>query len=342
MPDEPASQSTAEPAPAAPAAAKPSFLRRWLKRLAITAVAFGVLGFVAAELFARFYLQLGDPPLFQAENDMRYRMVPNQVAHRLGNTITYNRFSMRGTPDLDDAKPANERRVCFVGDSVINGGAWVGDAQLATFAIQERLQAASKEAKVRTLNVSAGSWSPIQQLAYLRRFGLFKSDVVVFVFNYEDALDDGAPRALSSEQPTRKPLLAMEEVLFRYVPSALNYYVFGGRQQAAAATPATDPPVREEALNAIRQLVQLARANQARVAAVLHFSEPELTAGPRPGLAAIRQVLRELDTPIIETSEPFRQAARRGLVVYRDPIHPSMEGQAPLAEALYAAASSAR
>jgi len=337
MPD---AATTESPSALTPPLPKP---RRWLRRLSIATLSLFLLALVTGELIARFYLQLGDPPLFQPEQDMRYRMVPSSTYHRLGNTITYNRVSMRATPDIDEKKATGERRILVIGDSVTNGGAAIGDRDLATTLLQDRLRSASR-GPVVVMNASAGSWSPIQELAYLRRFGLFNADTVVMVFNHEDALDDGAPRALSADQPTRKPLLALEEVVLRFLPSAWNYYVMGGRSaaQAAAKPDAAPPKIQDSAIQSTRQMVLLARAQGAKVAAVLHYSQGELTTGPNPGLIALRQGLRELDVPTIETAEPFRQATQRALFPYRDPIHPSRTGQGPLLESLQSAVASAR
>jgi hypothetical protein len=42
---------------------------------------------VAGELFARFYLGLGDPPLSEADSKIEYLFKPDQDCHRRGANI---------------------------------------------------------------------------------------------------------------------------------------------------------------------------------------------------------------------------------------------------------------
>jgi hypothetical protein len=326
--------------PQSPIPAVPRARRRWLRWIGFTLSLFALTGFIGAEVFARRWLQLGDPPLFQPDPDMRYLMVPSRTYARLGNSISYNRFSMRGTPDFPaDRTDPNELRVFVLGDSVVNGGSFTDDRILATKLLQDQLRDDLKK-PVLVMNASAGSWGPPQELAYLKRFGLFGADVLVVVLNLEDAFDDAKPRPLSSEQPTRSPVLALEEVLLRYGPSAWNYYVMGGK--SAPPPPMEFSTVQEASLQALREIVALGRLKGARVVGVLHYSRTELADGIKPGLAALRQQFRELNVPVVETATAFREADRRGDAPYRDEIHPSPRGQMALLQVLRAAVDSAR
>lgn len=71
------------------------------RRLIVLAAA-AMLGVVAvAELFSRFALGLGDPPLTLRDAEIDYLFAPG-VYRRFGNLISYNIFSMRAdevTPD---------------------------------------------------------------------------------------------------------------------------------------------------------------------------------------------------------------------------------------------------
>lgn len=331
-PDAPSSPVTAAPA-------KPR--RRWLRWLAWSSLVTVIALLIAGELVARFVLGLGDPPLFKPDNDMRYVMVPDRTYRRLFKTISYNHHSMRGTPDFPAQKSSpDELRVFCLGDSVINGGPFTDDAVLATKLLADQLRQSRAGKPALVMNASAGSWGPIQELAYVRRFGLFEADILVMVFNHEDALDDGKPRAMTAEQPTSSPVLALQEVFFRYLPLAWNWYVMG--QRNAEPPPASAAPVQDASLQAIRDLVALARSKNTRVAAVLHASRTELDSGLKPGLTAIRGQLRELGVPIVETAPVFRDALRRGDGPYRDDIHPSPQGQLPLLQVLRSAVDIAK
>src|SRR5437870_452589 len=84
------------------------------------------------ELFCRFYLGLGDPPLMRADPEIEYLFVGPRTYHRFGNIISYNRFSMRSREFDARRKDPRELRVIVAGDSVINGGAPTDQKDLAT------------------------------------------------------------------------------------------------------------------------------------------------------------------------------------------------------------------
>ena len=163
--------------------------------------------------------------------DIDYLFVPGRTYHRFGNVISYNTFSMRA----DDVSPhktdPNELRVLVIGDSVVNGGALTDDSQLATRMVQERL-AQDLARPVWVGNVSAGSWGPGNQLAYLRKFGTFNADIAILVLSTHDIADvpDFAPD-LGPDSPESPPVLAMEEAVYRYLPRYVPW------PRTAAATP---------------------------------------------------------------------------------------------------------
>lgn len=81
----------------------------------------GICVIVLGELFARFYLGLGDPPLSVAHPTIEYMFKPNQDVYRFGNRQLYNRYGMR-SPYFDREKSDDELRILVIGDSVVNGG----------------------------------------------------------------------------------------------------------------------------------------------------------------------------------------------------------------------------
>ena len=127
----------------------------------------------------------------------------------------------------------------MIGDSVINGGALTDDRELATRIAQERL-AADLERPVWVGNVSAGSWGPGNQLAYLRKFGTFDADVAIVVLSTHDIADvpDFAPD-LGPDFPERPPMLALEEAVDRYLPRYVPWLA-----RRAATAPAPKEPAR--------------------------------------------------------------------------------------------------
>src|ERR1041384_4426338 len=83
---------------------------------------------VGTELFARFYLGLGDPPLYIEDKEFEYIYAPDQDVMRFGNHVMTNEFSMRSKP----LSPNDKIRILKIGDSIINGGAQTDQDSLAS------------------------------------------------------------------------------------------------------------------------------------------------------------------------------------------------------------------
>ncbi|MGD9690687.1 MAG: hypothetical protein AB7K52_13465 [Phycisphaerales bacterium] len=310
--------------------------RRWKRVLAGLSV-LAVAGVIGAELAARFVLRLGDPPLYVADPDVEYVMAPSSRFERFYATSTYNRWSMRSTPDIEKVKSdPRELRVLVMGDSVINGGPQTDDGQLATTRVRELLEG-SLQRPVVVANISAGSWGPGNLLGYAKKFGFFGADAVVIVLNHEDAVDVPTFDPLGPEQPTRTPVLALEEVVFRYIPSWLGTLGNGGGSAAHEPSAEQRLALEDQALGALRELVARARTSGAKVIGVLHASRSEIDAGPHAGTQRLRSALRGLEVPVFDDADGFRGAVTSGAWVYRDDIHPMPEGQSILAQVIFEA-----
>src|SRR6266702_2037741 len=132
----------------------PARLLRWLL---ITALAL----LVGGELFARYYLGLGDPPLSQTHPTIEYLFKPNQKVHPFGNLFRTNRYGMLS----DDFPPQKS-----------TAGELPDQSHLATTYLQQVL---AKELRRPVIigNISAGSWGPPNELAYMHQFGLLDADI---------------------------------------------------------------------------------------------------------------------------------------------------------------------
>jgi hypothetical protein len=314
----------------------------------------GLVTGVSAEVFARFVLRLGDPPLYVADKEVEYLMVPSRRYERfyqdkpLGKPFVseYNQWSMR-SPEFGKAKGrSSERRVLVIGDSVVNGGPQCDQADLATTLLATDLATPERPAVVA--NIACGSWGPPNQLAYVRKFGTFEADVAVIVLNHEDASDVPTFAPLGRDFPTRTPVLALEEALFRYVPLWLESrgWLGGGRGASVGGVAGRDEAKvaadTEVALQAVRDLVGVLRGNGVKVAAVLHAAQSELGGTPRAGTVALRRCLTALDVPVLTTIEAANAALATGMPVYRDDIHLNPPGQRVLAGVLKQGVEQAR
>jgi lysophospholipase L1-like esterase len=187
----------------------------------------GVFGFfIFLEGGLRWFFGLGDPLLYIIDEEIGYLLKPNQKVRRFGNQIIINQYSMRGadfSPKLDDST----LRVLLLGDSIANGGWWTDQKQTISSLIQEQLQSSlipnSRFKRIEVLNASANSWGPRNELAYLKKFGLFESQVIILLLNTDD-LFGKTPSSLvvgsDRNYPAKKPPLALIELYNYYFKSS--------------------------------------------------------------------------------------------------------------------------
>src|SRR5262249_37809632 len=147
-----------------------------------------------------------------------YRFVPSRTYHRFGNVIHYNQWSQRADDFPQHKSSPDELRVMMIGDSVINGGVLTDQAKTIPAQLQSRLRQALGR-PVIVGNASAGSWGPPNELAYVKKFGLFDADVVIFVFNNFDCVDamTFTPTVgVREDYPDHTPVSALWEGWTRY------------------------------------------------------------------------------------------------------------------------------
>lgn len=273
----------------------------------------------------------------QADSQIEYLFKPNQNCKRFGNRIKYNQYSMRSDDVSVHKNAPNELRVLVVGDSVVNGGVLTDQSQLATSLLQKQL-AEDLKRPVFVGNISAGSWGPPNELAYLKRYGLFDADVVVIVFSSHDYVDVPTFEPLVGVHyafPDRKPVLALWEGFERYLLPRLK----GGVPLNDGLAPATGPAKPQDietCMNAIREMIAMSRAAGAKVIVAQHLERDETLASPLPGHEEIAQEARRAGVTPLEFGPAFEEARRRGEDPYRpgDHIHPSAVGQREMAGVL--------
>jgi len=291
----------------------------WPRRMTALLLA-GVTILLAGEAFCRFVLGLGDPPLAMVHPQIEYLFKPDQQLRRLGNQISYNRWSMRSAHFSPQKKPG-ELRVMVFGDSVINGGALVDQKDLTTSILEDALEEALG-VRVVVGNISAGSWGPPNWLAYAEQFGLFDADIVAIVASSHDYADVPSSEpvvGVSPDMPEDRPWSALAEGITRYLP---RYIPSLSRQ----VPPKTQPSPHDIAwaLAALDTLIGLAQTNGAQVICAQHLEVTEVTYGkPLPGHDAIRDVCRHAGV------EPFDiEGHGTPRLHYRDSIHLSSDGDA--------------
>ncbi len=284
---------------------------------------------VLAEVYARFVLGFGDPPLWQPDPEIEYLPQPSKSYLRFGKRISYNAYSMRSREFPRKKVNPAELRVLVVGDSIINGGAHTDQQALATTLLEHRLAEALNRPVV-VANISAGSWGPPNILAYLRRFGLFDADLAVIVLNSADYADAPTFEPLGTGRPQSKPLLALQEFSDKYVPR-----YFRKRLRSLRDAPPAAPEAIDACLSALREMIRMAREAGASVLLAQFLKRDELKAQPEIGYHEIAGVAKELGIEPIQLGPGFTKGLRDGPDPYFNDLHPNAHGQRIIAEVLF-------
>lgn len=295
-------------------------------KLALLAIAAILVAIAGVEVALRLLFGFGNPPLYVADDTIGYRLAPNQQVRRFGNRIAINRYSMRG-PAIAPTPAPQTLRILLLGDSIANGGWWTDQAATLSARLETAL-APLPEVGGQTpevLNVSANSWSPRNELAYLEKYGTFGSWGVVLLINTDDLFGTaptGIPVGRDRNYPAQKPLLALQEVLTRFrkqppIPELQAIHQEGGDRVGII-------------LDAIRRIQAITVAADGHLilamTPLLREVEPP---GPRDYEIVARQRLTAFAAaeaiPYIDFLPQFQQVDNPQ-ALYRDHIHLNGEG----------------
>jgi hypothetical protein len=305
------------------------------RRLLVRSLLVVLILIAGGELGARYILGLGHPPLSEPHPTIEYLFKPNQDVYRFGHHFATNRYSMRSA-DFPPRKSApGELRIMVYGDSVINGGNLTDQSRLATSLVQQDLQQ-ELHRPVIVGNISAGSWGPPNQLAYLRQFGVLDADIVVLVLSSSDYDDAPTFEPLNPlTHPTEAPVSALWEGIVRYLPRYFGAKAVNEAGQVPDAAALPNKRDIEVSLDAVRDFLLEVRRQGARPLVLQHWTETELhNQQPIAGYVEIRGVVTENNTPIAEDGPRLRARLAAGVNPFRDDIHPNEAGQRVLADLL--------
>jgi lysophospholipase L1-like esterase len=291
----------------------------------------GVALAISAEIAARTVWGLGQPVLYESSQAYGYRPLPNQDILRFGNRIFYNAEGLRSEPISTNPRPGTIRVLC-VGDSITYGGVQTDQLETYPYQLQNLLNHQGSEV-FEVLNVSAGGWAIENEEAYLRQHGIYGSQIVILQLGSHDLFQPKASSELvgqSASYPSKKPLLALEEGLFRYVlPKFFKNLRF--------VEPNVQTKLSKQNLNRnIASFVRIANFVKDREAQlVLILVEQPNEMEPKSGLANYSKELlarkaKELNIPYKNLQEDFRKAGNQKL--FRDSIHPNPKGNKVMAE----------
>lgn len=295
-----------------------------------------LLAVIGAEVVARIGFGLGDPPLLDLDPEVEYLYKPSRTYRYLHHTVAINSHSMRSAEFASRKTDPRELRVLVIGDSIVTGGGRIDQGELAT----ERLRASLAEELGRPVvvgNVACGSWGPPNQLAYVKKFGLFGADVVLIVLNSGDADDVPGLEALGAAWPQSTPVLALQEPLRR----VLERFAPGLAVRLGLLIPSHAPGYGERvaiAGRALRDLVAEVQRSGASVGVVQYWMFHELRDGADAGHGVILDDLKETTATVWQCGGDgaggVRFTADRSLFLPGDDVHPSAAGQARLGRVL--------
>jgi len=322
---------------------KKYFIQNILKnKYLIRSLCLAIFLIATGEIFARYYLGLGTPPLSMSHPSIEYMFKPNQDVYRYGHHFIINQYGMRSEPFTKN-KGSNELRVMVFGDSVVNGGNPTDQADIATSILKERLTKIVNK-NVVVGNISAGSWGPGNWLAYAKEYGFFEPDIVALVISSHDYIDNPSFGTLNKyTHPTENPASALMEGIEKYwndyssKMSASKAFTESYQFPVDKSENKDDDKAAIKGLGDLKNFLELAKSNSRTVLVFQHYEKPEIESGQaKPGNQRIKVTCEQLG--IIPTSlEPyFRKSMESGIDPYRDFIHPNQVGQKLIADAILA------
>lgn len=279
--------------------------------------------FLCGEVFARYFLGLGNPPLYVGDSDIEYMLKPNQDVNRFGNRYIVNQYGMRSK--RFEQKKDKEIRILLFGDSVLNGGSLTDHNELATTLLENRLNEIYNE-HVVTGNASAGSWGPGNWLAYARKYGFLETDMVILIISSHDYMDNPTFKPLDYHYPTEKPVSALLEGFNRYFVPRFLPALTGGTDEKEHTT--SEFEAGKKGLQDLEQFLEMAKHNSDSVMVFQHWGRAETTNDSlQVGNKRISALCARMNIPAVELGPAYQAALRKNEQPFRDKIHPNPIGQ---------------
>lgn len=173
--------------------------------------------FVLAESAAR-YFGLHQYPLFVESSEFEFIHKPNQATLIYRNKFLTNEYSMRSKQITKNDTSV----VLLLGDSVVNGGNTIDQDELASTILENTLTEKMGRS-IRVLNISSYSWGPDNIYAYLKKYGTFNANLMIYVCNSNDAVDHmtfGKIVGTSNMHPNKNNVFGVSKLFEK----GLNYF----------------------------------------------------------------------------------------------------------------------
>ncbi|WP_431978681.1 SGNH/GDSL hydrolase family protein [Salinibacter sp.] len=234
-------------------------------------------------------------------------------------------------------------RLLFVGDSVTWGGVLTDQSDTIPAEAERSLEGQCYN-PIEALNASAGSWGIGNARAYIEKYGLFESDVIVLQIGTHDLTQPKSTSDVVGRHPSfpnENPTLAIEELATRYLwPRLRSYLSHLGRGQGGGQSGDTDA-ISEghlaQNLDHLREMVGRIQSEQIPVV-ILHTPNRNEVAGPSvsdasPYRQQFLHVTDSMRVPVLNLARDWPEGPPPG-VLYRDYVHLNERGNAVVADTL--------
>jgi len=278
---------------------------------------------IGAELVLRFGIGFGEPPLVDRDKEIEYVLKPSMSYHRFGNRVFINSHRMR-SDEFSVERSLNEGRIMLVGDSVVYGNHWLDQSETVASVLQQKLNAQAHDCQFLVGAIATSSWGPVNQRAYIRRYGLFDADIVIVLAASHDRAD--------------YPTFNSDFIPYRRMPSFLA--VIDAAQYVLERL-MRKPEVWDEGLTyekrqvrsvgAFNDIFDLIAQADAKGFFVFHPTTTELN-GSSKAVPIYQDIAQNKNAPFFDLTPSYQSA---GAALYRDAIHPSPEGAGLIAEELF-------
>jgi hypothetical protein len=278
----------------------------------------------------------GNPVLSQADNYTGYRFLPNQKVTRFGRYIEYNQYSQRSDP-IALEHPKGKYRILMTGNSILNGGNPTNQNQTITELLKNKLSNGGHPAEV--LDASAGAWGIENELGYIKEFGLFHSDLLIL------EIDTGnLTRKINKDKkyadpnfPYHRPLLAIQDALFRYVIPSIEKIISYKVQNTETSPRELDNQFKKN-MRMLKDIISIAHSNGSSVAVIYIPNQNDLI--PDFKIPKYKKdflgILNSLNVPVIDAQTKWTDLSSSTIKsFYRDDLHLSVEGNKAVASLLY-------
>lgn len=305
-----------------------------IKKITIVGLCVLIVAVGVGELVSRFVLGLGDPPLSVTHPTIEYMFAPSSEYHRFGNYFKTNSYGMRAD-EFSQHRENNEVRIIVLGDSVPNGGNLTDQSELATELIKKNLKELIS-VPVIVGNVSAGTWSPPNLLAYVEEFGTFGADAAVIILNKGDMFDFPTFKKLNpNTHPTEKPLFALWELFSRYITPRL-IKSFSSTVDVSLEVKENSVGNKRSCVPELLSLMEEFTQKSIPVFLVYHPADDEIlpdgSFDPKGGYSEIKDFTNIENIRLYSLASSYGNYVEGGESPFRDNYHPNPTGQGLIAE----------